>query len=50
MFFCRFVPPKVDKWLRSIVRQVIKQRRETNAPRNDFLQGIISHQSDGKGI
>lgn len=46
---CRFVPRTVDKWLRSIVGQVMKQRRETNASRNDFLQGIMSHQRNGQG-
>lgn len=39
----------MDKWLRSIVNQVMKQRRATNAPRNDFLQAIMDHSKNGIG-
>lgn len=36
------ISPRMDTWLRSIVRQVVEERAKKNAiPRNDFLQFLL---------
>lgn len=42
------MPSGVDHWLRSIIRQVVKQRDEKQERRSDFLQAVIDMR-DRKG-
>ncbi|KAL0126355.1 hypothetical protein PUN28_005031 [Cardiocondyla obscurior] len=37
----RFLPKKIDQFFRSIIKEVMEQRRKDATPRNDFLQLMV---------
>ncbi|XP_020286743.1 cytochrome P450 9e2-like [Pseudomyrmex gracilis] len=41
IFKVRFIPKKTDRFFRSVLTEVIEQRRIDSTPRNDFLQLMV---------
>lgn len=45
-----FLPSEVDIWLRTIVRQVVRQRDDKGERRTDFMQAVLDMRSRSKSI
>lgn len=48
--FYRFLPKDIDTWIRTMIRDVIKNRDDKKEKRNDFLQSVLDLRDkfDGK--